>query len=55
VRRHLQGKSLPREMERMCALGEIGPQSWMRAAVGQKISVKPLLDDTDAALVRLGY
>ncbi len=55
VRRHLQGKSLPREMERMCALGEIGPQSWMRAAIGQKISVKPLLDDTDAALVRLGY
>ncbi len=55
VRKHLEGKPLAGEMERMCQLGSIYPQEWMRQAVGQKISAAPLLSDTEAALKRLGY
>lgn len=55
ISRFLRGRSLPREMERMCGLGRIAPEAWMRAAVGEGISVQPLLDDTAAALDRLGY
>ena len=55
IRKHLEGKPLPAEMERMCGVGRIYPEQWMNAAVGQRISVKPLLDDTRKALGRLGY
>ncbi len=55
VRKHLEGRPLAKDMERICALGRIYPEDWMKAAVGQKISVEPLLDDTRAALHRLGY
>jgi len=54
VRKYLRGKNLGREMQRMCSLGCIYPEQWMRAAVGQSISVNPLLDDTAAACERLG-
>ncbi len=55
IRKHLEGKPLPVEMERMCRVGRIYPEEWMKTAVGQKISVRPLLDDTKRALERLGY
>jgi len=54
VRKHLQNKNLGEEMERMCQLGAIYPEQWMKASVGQAISVNPLLDDTKAALKNLG-
>jgi hypothetical protein len=50
VRNHLEGKNLGDEMERMCALGSIIPQEWMKSAVGAKISSQPLLDAADEAL-----
>jgi len=50
VRNHLEGKNLGDEMERMCALGNIIPQEWMKNAVGAKISSQPLLDAADEAL-----
>jgi hypothetical protein len=55
LRRHLDGRALAPEMERICALGRIEPQVWMKEAVGSEISLEPLLEDTQAALVRLGY
>jgi hypothetical protein len=55
IRKHLEGKSLSNEVERICGIGDLYPEQWMRAAVGKPISVKPLLDDTRAALKRLGY
>jgi hypothetical protein len=55
VRKYLEDKPLADEVERMCALGRIYPDRWMKAAVGEDISVKPLLDDTRAALDALGY
>jgi hypothetical protein len=53
VRKFLAKKNLGKEMQRMCALGCIYPEQWMRAAVGQGIGVKPLLDDVEAACKRL--
>ncbi len=61
VRRHLAGRSgagqpeLAEEMERLCSLGRIYPDSWMKAAVGSPVSAAPLLDDTERALSSLGY
>jgi len=31
-------------MERMCKLGMLTPDSWMRAAVGSPVSAEPLLE-----------
>ncbi len=55
VRKFLEGKPLPEEMTRMCRSGRIYPEQWMKAAVGQGISVSPLLDDTAKALKKLGF
>lgn len=54
VRRFLKGRDLASEMTRMCRLGSIYPDAWMLAAVGEPVSVTPMLDDTAAALERLG-
>jgi hypothetical protein len=53
VRKYLEGKNLAEEMERMCKLGSIYPEQWMKSAIGQTISVKPLLEDTRTALKNL--
>ena len=53
VRKYLRDKNLATEMERMCKVGSIYPEQWMRSAVNQSISVKPLLDDTKAALKKM--
>jgi len=50
IANYLEGKSLGEEMERMCAVGNIIPQEWMKAAVGSKISAQPLLDAAEEAL-----
>lgn len=55
VRKYLEGRNLAEETERMCALGQLYPQQWMKQAVKQPISIKPLLTDTRNALARLGY
>jgi len=47
---YLEGKNLGQEMERMCVLGNIIPQVWMKNAVGSKITAKPVLDAVDKAL-----
>ncbi|MFO8072130.1 MAG: hypothetical protein R6V85_09670 [Polyangia bacterium] len=43
MRAHFADKGLAGEMERMCKLGSISPDAWMRAAVGAPISAEPLL------------
>ena len=47
---YLKGKVLGPEMERMCLAGDIMPQQWMKKAVGNEISVKPMLKAVDRAL-----
>jgi hypothetical protein len=47
---YLKGKKIGVEIPRMIAAGNIIPQLWMKNAVGQEISVKPLLQSVDKAL-----
>jgi hypothetical protein len=47
---YLQNKNLGTEMERMCKLGDITPDAWMKQAVGSPISVSPLLAATRNAI-----
>jgi hypothetical protein len=46
----LRGKNLGTEMERMCQVGRIIPQLWMKNAVGEDISTAPLLQAAGEAL-----
>ncbi|MBN2346548.1 MAG: hypothetical protein JXO51_09175 [Candidatus Aminicenantes bacterium] len=46
----LRGKNLGTEMERMCRAGRLTPPLWMRNAVGEDISVGPLLAAAREAL-----
>ncbi|MBE0643729.1 MAG: hypothetical protein IH600_06580 [Bacteroidetes bacterium] len=50
VEQYLEGKNLGKEMERMCAIGSVAPDLWMRTAVGASISTQPMLDAAHAAL-----
>lgn len=50
IEQYIKGKSLAKEMERMCIQGSINPVYWMRGAVGSDISVTPLLDAVREAL-----
>ncbi len=47
---YLKGKNVGREMERMCRAGRLTPQLWMKNAVGEEISAKPLLAAAAEAL-----
>jgi len=46
----LKGKNFADEAIRIYSAGKLIPQLWMKNAVGSEISIKPLLDATDAAL-----
>jgi len=50
IEQYLAGKNLGQEMERMCRLGAITPEAWMRAAVGAPVSAQPLLEAAGRAL-----
>jgi hypothetical protein len=50
IEEYLKGHSLATEMERMCKLGRLTPQVWMQQAVGEKISVEPLLSAAKKAV-----
>jgi hypothetical protein len=54
VRRRLAAGDLAAETTRLCRLGSIYPDAWMIQAVGEPVSVTPLLADAAAALDRLG-
>jgi hypothetical protein len=45
-----KGKNFADETMRIYSTGRLIPQLWMKNAVGTEISIKPLLDATDAAL-----
>ena len=47
---YLEGKPLGPEVERIFSAGRIVPQQWMKNAVGEEISVEPLLKATETAL-----
>ena len=47
--RSLKGPMGP-EIERLCQLGSITPDAWMRQGVGAPLSAEPLLAATERAL-----
>ncbi len=52
IRSHLRGRDLAGETQRICAIGRLTPDLWLRRAVGSGISVAPLVADTEEALGR---
>jgi hypothetical protein len=50
IEQYLKTRNLAAEMERMCLIGSVSPDLWMRTAVGAPISTKPLLDAARAAI-----
>jgi hypothetical protein len=53
IEQYMRGKNLGVEMERMCRLGRLSPDLWMRQAVGEELSAAPLLESTASALQQL--
>ncbi|MBL7137418.1 MAG: hypothetical protein ISS17_01415 [Bacteroidales bacterium] len=47
---YLKGKNFADEVLRIYTLGDIIPQYWMKEAVGEEISIRPLLEATEEAL-----
>lgn len=47
---YLKGKNFGKEIERIYSLGSITPDAWMMSAVGQPLSVDPLLKASGTAL-----
>jgi hypothetical protein len=45
-----KGKNFGEEAMRIYSTGRLIPELWMKNAVGKEISIKPLVDATDAAL-----
>lgn len=50
IKSYLEGKNLGEEMVRMCKIGSVIPDLWMKLAVGEYLSEKPLLKATEEAL-----
>ncbi len=54
IRAHLRGRDLAAETKRICSIGRVTPDLWLRRAVGSGVDVAPLAADCAAALARLG-
>jgi hypothetical protein len=50
VEHYFKTHKLAQEMERMCKLGNVTPNAWMKKAVGKDISAKPLVEAAKQAL-----
>ncbi|MCK5455410.1 MAG: hypothetical protein KAJ16_13665 [Calditrichia bacterium] len=53
IEEYLKDLALATEMERMCKLGRLSPQIWMQQAVGEKISVTPMIHAAELAVKNL--
>jgi len=47
---YFEGKNFGNEVMRIYALGKLAPQVWMKKAVGEPLSITPLINATDKAL-----
>ena len=50
----MRGKDLAAETKRICSIGSLTPDAWMRQAVGGPLSARALIDDAAAALRAIG-
>jgi hypothetical protein len=46
----MRGKDLAAETKRICSIGRLTPDQWMKNAVGKGISAQQLIDDATKAL-----
>ncbi|MEJ5167177.1 MAG: hypothetical protein WHV67_09145 [Thermoanaerobaculia bacterium] len=53
IKNYLKDKILGEEMLRICKIGSKIPNLWMKEAVGEELSEKPLLEQTEIALQKL--
>jgi len=50
---HLAGRNFAAEVDRIFALGRLTPKHWMLQAVGEELSVQPLIEATERAVERV--
>lgn len=53
LEKYLVGKNFSKEVERIYTLGCLTPKQWMLQAVGEELSVKPLIEATRNAVERM--
>ncbi|MDD4778138.1 MAG: hypothetical protein PHV53_07600 [Fermentimonas sp.] len=53
IEQQVKGKNIASEIDRMYTQGTVIPQLWMKNAVGSPISIEPLLNSTQEALLKL--
>lgn len=53
IRSHMRGKDLAAETKRICSIGRVTPDLWMRTAVGSPVSAAALIRDAELALVQI--
>jgi hypothetical protein len=51
LEQQFEGKNFAEEVQRIYKKGKLTPEQWMKEAVGSGISIKPMLDATDKALL----
>ena len=50
IEQYLQGKDFSKEVDRIWSIGKVTPQIWMQKAVGENISIQPMIEATEEAL-----
>jgi len=50
IEQYLQGKNFSDEVDRIWSIGQVTPQIWMQEAVGENISINPMIESTKEAL-----
>ena len=53
IKSHMRGKDLAAETKRICSIGRLTPDLWMKRAVGSGISAKQLIDDAKNGLAQI--
>ena len=53
IEEFIRGKNFGDEVTRIYTLGKLTPDAWMKSAVGQGLSIRPILNATDAALEKV--
>jgi len=53
IEKYINGKNIGSEMTRMLSQGRLIPEIWMKKAVGDNISVKPILESVKDALTKV--
>ncbi|MBT4583761.1 MAG: hypothetical protein HOC93_01625 [Phycisphaerae bacterium] len=53
IKSHMRGKDLAGETKRICSIGRLTPDLWMKRAVGNGISAKQLIDDAKIGLTQI--